>query len=91
MKEQLRGLTSSSFLLPPPLPLLTPPPFLLPPRDSAYGDSAHRLCGYMCLDSTSQSQADAFKLAFDQQPDSTVRHVTRPLVVSEPRPLTLIN
>lgn len=29
----------------------------------------------MCLDSTSQSQADAFKLAFDLLPDSKVRRV----------------
>ncbi|XP_037535611.1 recombining binding protein suppressor of hairless-like protein [Nematolebias whitei] len=35
-----------------------------------YGDSAHRLCGYMCLDSSSQSQADTFKLIFDEQPNS---------------------
>uniref|UniRef100_UPI0037E72712 recombining binding protein suppressor of hairless-like protein n=1 Tax=Semicossyphus pulcher TaxID=241346 RepID=UPI0037E72712 len=35
-----------------------------------YGDSAYRVCGYMCLDSSSQSQADTFKLVFDEQPNS---------------------
>lgn len=39
-------------------------------KASGYGDSMHRLCGYMCLDSSSQSQADAYKLIFDEQPDS---------------------
>ncbi|KAK2861509.1 hypothetical protein Q5P01_001042 [Channa striata] len=34
------------------------------------GDSVYRLCGYMCLDSSSQSQADTFKLVFDEQPNS---------------------
>ncbi|XP_068449877.1 recombining binding protein suppressor of hairless-like protein [Clinocottus analis] len=34
------------------------------------GDSVPRLCGYMCLDSSAQSQVDSFKLAFDEQPDS---------------------
>ncbi|XP_075869455.1 recombining binding protein suppressor of hairless-like protein [Nelusetta ayraudi] len=52
-------------------------------RDSGYGDSAHRLCGYMCLDSTSQSQADAFKLAFDQQPDSTMFACAKSLFISD--------
>lgn len=31
------------------------------------------MCGYMCLDSSSQTQADVFKLTFEQQPDSRVR------------------
>ncbi|XP_072237653.1 recombining binding protein suppressor of hairless-like protein [Leuresthes tenuis] len=34
------------------------------------GDSVYRVCGYMCLDSSSQSQADTFKLVFDEQPNS---------------------
>lgn len=77
--------------LPPPFPhlppYLTPPPPVLP-LDTSYGESAHRLCGYMCLDSASQSQADAFKLAFDLLPNSKVRRVLCPLVVSETCPLT---
>ncbi|XP_043978506.1 recombining binding protein suppressor of hairless-like protein [Gambusia affinis] len=39
-------------------------------KAGGYGDSVYRICGYMCLDSSSQSQADAFKLLFDEQPDS---------------------
>ncbi|KAM9859252.1 recombining binding protein suppressor of hairless-like protein [Aulostomus maculatus] len=34
------------------------------------GDSVYRLCGYMCLDSSSQSQSDTFKLVFDELPNS---------------------
>ncbi|XP_017287000.1 recombining binding protein suppressor of hairless-like protein isoform X2 [Kryptolebias marmoratus] len=37
---------------------------------AGYGDSVYRICGYMCLDSSSQSQADTFKLVFDEQPNS---------------------
>lgn len=33
----------------------------------------YRLGGYMCLDSSSQSQTDTFKLVFDQQYNSRVR------------------
>ncbi|MEQ2278987.1 hypothetical protein AMECASPLE_004869 [Ameca splendens] len=39
-------------------------------KAGGYGDSAYRICGYMCLDSSSQSQADTFKLLFDEQPNS---------------------
>ncbi|XP_026022447.1 recombining binding protein suppressor of hairless-like protein isoform X4 [Astatotilapia calliptera] len=39
-------------------------------KAAGYGDSVYRVCGYMCLDSSSQSQADAFKLVFDEQPNS---------------------
>ncbi|XP_023181391.1 recombining binding protein suppressor of hairless-like protein isoform X4 [Xiphophorus maculatus] len=39
-------------------------------KAGGYGDSVYRICGYMCLDSSSQSQADAFKLLFDEQPNS---------------------
>ncbi len=42
------------------------------PPEAGYGDSVYRVCGYMCLDSCSQSQADTFKLVFDQQPNSRV-------------------
>uniref|UniRef100_A0AAV2M8C0 RBP-J/Cbf11/Cbf12 DNA binding domain-containing protein n=1 Tax=Knipowitschia caucasica TaxID=637954 RepID=A0AAV2M8C0_KNICA len=40
---------------------------------SGFGDSVYQVRGYMCLDSTSQSQTDAFKLVFDEQADS--RHL----------------
>ncbi|XP_047204323.1 recombining binding protein suppressor of hairless-like protein isoform X1 [Girardinichthys multiradiatus] len=39
-------------------------------KAGGYGDSVYRICGYMCLDSSSQSQADTFKLLFDEQPNS---------------------
>ncbi|XP_042260834.1 recombining binding protein suppressor of hairless-like protein [Thunnus albacares] len=39
-------------------------------KAAGYGDSVYRVCGYMCLDSSSQSQADTFKLVFDEQPNS---------------------
>ncbi|KAF6717412.1 Recombining binding protein suppressor of hairless-like protein [Oryzias melastigma] len=38
-----------------------------PDHMKGYADSVH---GYMCLDSSSQSQADTFKLVFDEQPES---------------------
>ncbi|RVE72649.1 hypothetical protein OJAV_G00039420 [Oryzias javanicus] len=40
-----------------------------PDHMKGYADSVH---GYMCLDSSSQSQADTFKLVFDEQPESRV-------------------
>lgn len=43
------------------------------PAGAGFGDSVCRLGGYMCLDSSSQSQADSFKLVFDQQSNSKVR------------------
>ncbi|GAA6230618.1 recombining binding protein suppressor of hairless-like protein isoform X3 [Lates japonicus] len=39
-------------------------------KAAGYGDSVYRVYGYMCLDSSSQSQADTFKLVFDEQPNS---------------------
>lgn len=39
-------------------------------KASGFGDSVYQVRGYMCLDSTSQSQAEAFKLVFEEQPDS---------------------
>lgn len=44
-----------------------------PSPGAGYGDCVYRICGYMCLDSSSQSQADSFKLVFDEQPKSKVR------------------
>lgn len=46
-----------------------------PPPAAGYGDSVYRVYGYMCLDSSSQSQADTFKLVFDEQPNSRVREL----------------
>lgn len=59
------------------LSIVTCSPCLLP-SEAGYGDAVYRLCGYMSLDSSSQSQADAFKLVFDQQSDSRVRDARRP-------------
>ncbi|XP_023254701.1 recombining binding protein suppressor of hairless-like protein [Seriola lalandi dorsalis] len=39
-------------------------------KAAGYGDAVYRVCGYMCLDSSTQSQADTFKLIFDEQPNS---------------------
>ncbi|KAG7494772.1 recombining binding suppressor of hairless isoform X1 [Solea senegalensis] len=39
-------------------------------KAAGYGDSVYRLSGYMCLDTSTQSQADTFKLVFDEQPNS---------------------
>ncbi|KAL6112604.1 rbpjl [Pungitius sinensis] len=47
------------------------------------GDSAYRLCGYMCLDSFAQSQADSFKLAFDEQQDSRMFASAKSLFISD--------
>ncbi|CDR00320.1 unnamed protein product, partial [Oncorhynchus mykiss] len=37
------------------------------------GDSCYRLYGYMGLDSSCVTQADTYKLAFEDQPDARVR------------------
>ncbi|XP_054473141.1 recombining binding protein suppressor of hairless-like protein [Anoplopoma fimbria] len=47
------------------------------------GDLVTRLCGYMCLDSSAQSQADSFKLAFDEQPDSRMFASAKSLFISD--------
>ncbi|KAM6927972.1 recombining binding protein suppressor of hairless-like protein [Xenentodon cancila] len=39
-------------------------------KAAGYGDSVYRVYGFMCLDSSSQSQADAFKLVFNEEPNS---------------------
>ncbi|XP_030275697.1 recombining binding protein suppressor of hairless-like protein [Sparus aurata] len=52
-------------------------------KEAGYGDSVYRLCGYMCLDSSSQSQADSFKLIFDQQPNSRMFACAKSLFISD--------
>ncbi|XP_075939630.1 recombining binding protein suppressor of hairless-like protein [Anarhichas minor] len=47
------------------------------------GDSVYRLCGYMCLDSSAQSLADSFKLAFNEQPDSRMFASAKSLFISD--------
>ncbi|XP_078105566.1 recombining binding protein suppressor of hairless-like protein [Sander vitreus] len=47
------------------------------------GDSVYRVCGYMCLDSSSQSQADTFKLVFDEQPNSRMFACAKSLFISD--------
>ncbi|XP_067361235.1 recombining binding protein suppressor of hairless-like protein isoform X2 [Channa argus] len=47
------------------------------------GDSVYGLCGYMCLDSSSQSQADMFKLVFDEQPNSRMFACAKSLFISD--------
>uniref|UniRef100_A0A3Q3M5W0 Recombination signal binding protein for immunoglobulin kappa J region-like n=1 Tax=Mastacembelus armatus TaxID=205130 RepID=A0A3Q3M5W0_9TELE len=46
-------------------------------------DSVYRVCGYMCLDSSSQSQADTFKLLFDEQPNSRLFACAKSLFISD--------
>uniref|UniRef100_A0AAQ4R432 Recombination signal binding protein for immunoglobulin kappa J region like n=1 Tax=Gasterosteus aculeatus aculeatus TaxID=481459 RepID=A0AAQ4R432_GASAC len=53
------------------------------PADGRGGDSAYRPCGYMCLDSSAQSQADSFKLAFDEQQDSRMFASAKSLFISD--------
>uniref|UniRef100_A0A3B5B1K7 Recombining binding protein suppressor of hairless-like protein n=1 Tax=Stegastes partitus TaxID=144197 RepID=A0A3B5B1K7_9TELE len=50
---------------------------------AGFGDSVYRLCGYMCLDSSSQSQADTFKLIFDEQPNSRMFACAKSLFISD--------
>ncbi|XP_013771322.1 recombining binding protein suppressor of hairless-like protein [Pundamilia nyererei] len=52
-------------------------------KAAGYGDSVYRVCGYMCLDSSSQSQADAFKLVFDEQPNSRMFACAKTLFISD--------
>ncbi|CAN9512582.1 unnamed protein product [Ophioblennius macclurei] len=52
-------------------------------KAAGYGDSVYRVCGYMCLDSSSQSQADAFKLVFDEQPNSRLFACAKSLFISD--------
>ncbi|XP_029287434.1 recombining binding protein suppressor of hairless-like protein isoform X2 [Cottoperca gobio] len=50
---------------------------------AGYGDSVYGVCGYMCLDSSSQSQADTFKLVFDEQPNSRMFASAKSLFISD--------
>lgn len=72
MQDHLKGADTPPVLL----LLLCPSSLrhsaLLPP-EAGYGDSVYRLGGYMCLDSSSPSQTDTYKLVFDQQSSSRVR------------------
>ncbi|XP_029682780.1 recombining binding protein suppressor of hairless-like protein isoform X1 [Takifugu rubripes] len=52
-------------------------------KEAGYGDSVYRLGGYMCLDSSSQSQADTFKLVFDQQSSSKMFACAKSLFISD--------
>ncbi|XP_039971994.1 recombining binding protein suppressor of hairless-like protein isoform X2 [Xiphias gladius] len=52
-------------------------------KAAGYGDSVYRVCGYMCLDSSSQSQADTFKLVFDEQPNSKMFACAKSLFISD--------
>ncbi|XP_049893522.1 recombining binding protein suppressor of hairless-like protein [Epinephelus moara] len=52
-------------------------------KAAGYGDSVYRVCGYMCLDSSSQSQADTFKLVFDEQPNSRMFACAKSLFISD--------
>ncbi|XP_028284597.1 recombining binding protein suppressor of hairless-like protein isoform X2 [Parambassis ranga] len=52
-------------------------------KAAGHGDSAYRLCGYMCLDSSTQSQADMFKLVFDEQPNSRMFACAKSLFISD--------
>lgn len=52
-------------------------------KASGYGDTSIRLCGYMCLDSCSQSQADSFKLVFDEQPNCRMFACAKSLFISD--------
>ena len=40
-------------------------------------EASCRLCGYMSLDCTEGTQADTFKLSFEEQSDTRVRDMTR--------------
>uniref|UniRef100_A0A8C7WSN0 Recombination signal binding protein for immunoglobulin kappa J region-like n=1 Tax=Oryzias sinensis TaxID=183150 RepID=A0A8C7WSN0_9TELE len=56
------------FFCPPPCVYISGPGWrITQDHMKGYADSVH---GYMCLDISSQSQADTFKLVFDEQPDS---------------------
>ncbi|XP_055077951.1 recombining binding protein suppressor of hairless-like protein isoform X2 [Periophthalmus magnuspinnatus] len=61
------------FFCPPPCVYISGPGWRLMQdnlKASGFGDSVYQVRGYMCLDCSSQSQSDAFKLVFDEQPDS---------------------
>nr|XP_043879927.1 recombining binding protein suppressor of hairless-like protein isoform X2 [Solea senegalensis] len=52
-------------------------------KAAGYGDSVYRLSGYMCLDTSTQSQADTFKLVFDEQPNSRMFASAKSLFISD--------
>ncbi|XP_056258645.1 recombining binding protein suppressor of hairless-like protein isoform X2 [Seriola aureovittata] len=52
-------------------------------KAAGYGDAVYRVCGYMCLDSSTQSQADTFKLIFDEQPNSGMFACAKSLFISD--------
>ncbi|TKS71867.1 Suppressor of hairless protein J kappa-recombination signal-binding protein RBP-J kappa [Collichthys lucidus] len=52
-------------------------------KEAGYGDSVYRVCGYMCLDNSSQSQSDTYKLVFDYQPNSRMFACAKSLFISD--------
>ncbi|KAK1901655.1 Recombining binding protein suppressor of hairless-like protein [Dissostichus eleginoides] len=52
-------------------------------KAAGYGDAVYRVCGFLCLDNTSQSQADAYKLVFNEQPNSRMFASAKSLFISD--------
>ncbi|KAL4655798.1 recombining binding protein suppressor of hairless-like protein [Arapaima gigas] len=52
-------------------------------KASGIGDFGSRLCGYMGLDSTGNTQMDAFKLTFEEQPDAKKFACAKALYISD--------
>ncbi|XP_061583031.1 recombining binding protein suppressor of hairless-like protein isoform X2 [Cololabis saira] len=52
-------------------------------KAAGYGDSVYRVYGFMCLDSSSQSQAETFKLVFNEEPNSKMFACAKSLFISD--------
>ncbi|KAK5913142.1 hypothetical protein CesoFtcFv8_002955 [Champsocephalus esox] len=52
-------------------------------KAAGHGDAVYRVCGFLCLDNTSHSQADAYKLMFNEQPNSRMFASAKSLFISD--------